>query len=74
MNKKRIYGVRLAALAILLFILSICSLAKFYTKDKPLKMIYKLRENEGTVEVAKRFNVDPKTIKYDGGYLIFEVK
>lgn len=71
---KRVYGVGLAAITILLLILSICSFNKFYTKDKGLKMIYKLRENESVVEVAQRFKVDPVDIKNDGGYLMFVVK
>lgn len=71
--QKKVYAMGLAALIILLLLTSICSLVDHYSKQ-PLKMIYKLKENESVVEVAQRFKVNPQDIKIDDNYLIFEVK
>lgn len=74
MNKKQIRLLVATVSVTLLIILSICSIAKFYAKDKNFKMIYKLQENESVAQVAEKFDVDVKDIKLDGNYLMFEIK
>jgi uncharacterized protein YxeA len=59
---------------ILLFcIISITKIFSYYA-DKPTKMVYYLKENESSREVAEKFHVKAENIKADGRYLMFYVR
>lgn len=68
MRKKKLLAV---TLVMLLSIISISSLFRIYA-DKPIKMIYKLKDGESSREVAERFKVTE--FKVDDEYMMFEVK
>lgn len=72
MRKKKLIAFILVMLAVF-SILSISKVIKNYA-DKPVKMVYYLRDGESKREVAARFNVRLEDIKVDGRYLMFEVK
>jgi LysM repeat protein len=72
MNKKRAYGVVLAAITILLLILIICSFTKLYTKDKEFKMVYKVQAGEKLSDIARRFDVKPVEIVKANGHAVGE--
>jgi hypothetical protein len=63
----------IAGILVLLSIVSITAAVKHYA-NKPIKMVYYLRDGENRKEVAERFNVKVEDIKIDGRYLMFEVK
>jgi hypothetical protein len=73
MRKKKLMSYILAALAVF-SIISISNKIRDYAESKPVKMIYFLKDNESSREVAARFNVKAEDIKVDGRYLMFEVR
>jgi hypothetical protein len=72
MRKKKLMSIILAAFAFF-SILSISKTIKYYA-NKPIKMIYYLRDNENKLRVAARFGIKAEDIKSDGRYLMFEVR
>jgi hypothetical protein len=62
MDKKRLYGARLAVLTIVLLISSICSISNLYTKNKEFKMIYKVQQGEKLSDISRKFKVDKQVI------------
>lgn len=70
MRKKKLLVLVLAMLTVF-SIISISKVFRIYA-DKPIKMVYKLKTGESTMEVAQRFKITEFGVEDE--YMMFEVK